>query len=50
MTEGLEEALVMRKLLLDMTKIEPESLEIEAFCDNEDTIKALKIPRKKDWH
>ena len=40
LSEGLEEALVMRKLLLDMTQIEPESLEIEAFCDNEDTIKA----------
>ena len=35
----------MRKVLLDMTKIEPESLEIEAFCDNEDTIKALKMSK-----
>ena len=34
LSEGLEEALVMRKLLLDMTQIEPESLAIEAFCDN----------------
>ena len=40
LSEGLDEALVMRELLLDMTQIEPESLEIEAFCDNEDTIKA----------
>ena len=45
LSEGLEEALVMRKLLLDMTQIEPESLEIEAFCDNEDTIKAFNISK-----
>ena len=43
--EGLEEALVMRKLLLDMTQIEPESLEIKAFCNNEDTIKALNMSK-----
>ena len=35
----------MRKLLLDMTQIEPESLEIEAFCDNEDTIKVLNMSK-----
>ena len=35
----------MRKLLLDMTQIEPESLEIEAFCDYEDTIKALNMSK-----
>ena len=28
-----------------MTQIKPESLEIEAFCDNEDTIKALNISK-----
>ena len=43
LSEGLEEALVMRKLLLDMTRIDPKSLEIEAFCNNEDTIKALNM-------
>ena len=35
----------MRKLLLDMTQIKPESLSIEAFCDNEDTIKALNMSK-----
>ena len=43
LSEGLEEALVMRKLLLDMTQIKPESLEIEAFCNNED--KALSMSK-----
>ena len=45
LSEGLEEALVMRKLLLDMTRIEPKSLKIEAFCDNEDMIKALSMSK-----
>ena len=45
LSERLEEALVMRKLLLDMTQIEPESLEIKAICDNEDTIKALSMSK-----
>ena len=35
----------MRKLVLDMTRIEPKSLEIEAFCDNKDTIKALSMSK-----
>ena len=35
----------MRKLLLDMTRIEPKSLAIEAFCNNEDTIKALSMSK-----
>ena len=43
LSEGLKEALVMRKLLLDLTQIEPEILEIEAFCNNEDMIKALNM-------
>ena len=37
LSERLEEALIMKKLILDMTRIEPENLEIEAFCNNEDT-------------
>ena len=45
LSEGLEEALVLRKLLLDMTRMDPNMLEIEAFCDNEDTIKALNMSK-----
>ena len=35
----------MRKILLDMSWIKPKSLEIEAFCYNEDTIKALNMSK-----
>ena len=35
----------MRKLLLNLTQIEPEILEIEAFCNNEDMIKALNMSK-----
>ena len=43
----MEEALVMKRLILDMTRIEPENLEVEAFCDNEDTDKVLVTRIKK---
>ena len=41
LSEGLEEALVMKKLILDMARMEPENLEVEVFCDNEDTNKVF---------
>ena len=37
----------MKKLILDMTRIESENLEVEAFCDNEDTNKVLVAKIKK---
>ena len=37
----------MKRLILDMTRIAPEDLEVEAFCDNEDTDKVLVARIKK---
>ena len=41
LSEGLEQALVLKDLLMDMTGCSSEMLTIESFCDNADTIKAL---------
>ena len=47
LSEGLEEALVMKKLILDMTRMEPENLEVEVFYNNEDKNKVLVAKVKK---
>ena len=50
LSEGLEEALVMRKLLLDMTRIEPKSLEIEGRHDQGLPHVKIILQGKTDWH
>ena len=37
----------MKKLILDMTRMESENLELEVFCDNEDRNKVLVVKVKK---
>ena len=42
LSEGLEEAIVLRDLLLEMTGMPTDMLEIEGFVDNHDTVEAIR--------
>ena len=42
LSEGLDQAIVMRQLILDITGLPEDMVEIEAFCDNNSTITALE--------
>ena len=43
LSEGLEEAIVMRKLLLDKTGFPDDMIQVEGWCDNDDTMKAINM-------
>ena len=47
LSEGLDQAIVMRQLILDITGLPEDMVEIEAFCDNNSTITALEEVKGK---
>ena len=47
LSEGLEEGILIRKQLLAMTGFQKDMIEVEAFCDNKNTIEILNSTTDK---